>query len=94
MLTRSFRKNEPLEKLYNSDSMLTYPIPSSTKTDSNMLAFIQSPSAPSPSLLDEIKAMAESKFNVSIKAFKPAIFSGGDYMKISLMIGGLRWLQE
>ena len=94
MLTRSFKKDEPLERLYDSDSMLTHPIPSSTKTDSNMLAFIQSPSTPSTSLLQEVKAMAEAKFNISVKAFKPAIFSGGEHLKISLMIGGLRWIQE
>ena len=93
MLTRSFKKGEPLEKLYDSDSMLTYPIPASTKTDSSMLAFIQSPSAPSASLLQEVKSRAEAKFNISIKAFKPAIFSSGERLRISLMIGGLRWIQ-
>ena len=91
MLTRSFKKGEGIERLYDSDSMLTYPIPASKRVGSSMLGFIQSPSLPPASLLEEIKARAEEKFNVSIREFKPAIFSGGEQLRITLMIGGLRW---
>jgi len=92
MFTRSFTSEaEGLEKLYDSDSMLAkYEFAKPEPLPVEMIAFIQSPKAPSITMIDRIRGLAEERLGISARSFKVGIFSG-ERLSISVLIGGLRW---
>jgi cell division GTPase FtsZ len=92
MFTRSFREGEPVSKIYDSDSTmckLTKHMVEDLPT--RVIAFIQSPKPPLPTLFDQLRGAAEEDLKVKVTLFKTALFLGGDRLRISMVMGGLRW---
>ncbi|MEM3921342.1 MAG: hypothetical protein QXG25_00430 [Nitrososphaerota archaeon] len=90
LFTRSFKQGEPVEKLYNSDSMLFEARPSDVRRPARMLALIQSPKI-TVGLAEEVKSLAESKLNVSVVEFKQALLAGAESTRIGVVVSGMRW---
>ncbi|MEM1808915.1 MAG: hypothetical protein QXL31_05965 [Thermosphaera sp.] len=90
LFTRSFKQGEPVEKLYNSDSMLFEARPSDVRRPARMLALIQSPKI-TVGIAEEVKSLAESKLNVSVVEFKQALLAGAESTRIGVVVSGMRW---
>ena len=92
MFTRSFNEDEPITKIYDSDSTLCkYTVDMVKHLPTRAVAFIQSPRSPPSTLFDILKEAAEKTLGLEVAIFKPAVFIGGDRLRISMIMGGFKW---
>lgn len=92
MFTRSFKEGEPVSKIYDSDSTMCKLVKNMVEDlPTRIIAFIQSPKPPLPTLFDQLRRAAEEDLKVKVALFKTALFLGGDRLRISMVMGGLRW---
>jgi len=91
MFTRTFREDEPLTNIYDSDSTMCKYTGIAEHLPARIIAFIQSPRPPPSTLFDTLKDAAEKNLGLEVSLFKSAVFIGGDRLRISMIMGGFKW---